>query len=212
MKNRLTTSQITILGLMLALLLLMAWTPLGYLNIGPLAISFNVIPVAISAIALGPLGGAVAGAVFGLTSFLQCIGIGGVSAMGAVLFGINPILAFIQRFVPRLLDGFLIGLIFNAIRKRGMKIHLASAITGFLSAFLNTVFFMTFLVVLFSRTEYMQGLIGGQNILLWICAFVGVNAVVEMIASTLITAAVGTALYKAHILPGKSSVGKSAES
>ena len=211
MNKRLTTSQITILGLMIALLLLMAWTPLGYLNIGPLAISFNVIPVAISAIALGPLGGAVAGAVFGLTSFLQCIGIGGVSAMGAVLFGINPVLAFIQRFIPRLLDGFLIGLIFNQLRRHNMKIHLSSAITGFLSAFLNTVLFMTFLVVLFSGTEYMQGLIGGQNILLWICAFVGVNSVVEMIASTLITAAVGTALYKAHILPGKSSVGKRSE-
>ena len=38
------------LGLMAAVLLLMAYTPLGYLNIGPLAISFNVIPVAISAV------------------------------------------------------------------------------------------------------------------------------------------------------------------
>ena len=201
--KKLTTSQITILGLMVALLLLMAWTPLGYLNIGPLAISFNVIPVAVSAIALGPLGGAIAGAVFGLTSFLQCIGIGGVSAMGAVLFGINPVLAFIQRFIPRLLDGFIIGLVFEAMRKRGVKIHLTSAVIGFLSAFLNTVLFMTFLVVLFGNTEYMQGLIGGRNILVFVCAYVGVNAVVEMAASTVITAAVGTALYRAHILPGK---------
>ena len=203
--KKLTTSQITILGLMVALLLVMAWTPLGYLNIGILAISFNVIPVAVSAIALGPLGGAIAGAVFGLTSFLQCIGVGGVSAMGAVLFGINPILAFIQRFVPRLLDGFIIGLVFEAMRKRGVKIHFTSAVIGFLSAFLNTVLFMTFLVVLFGNTEYMQGLIGGRNILVFICAYVGVNAVVEMAASTVITAAVGTALYRAHILPGKSS-------
>ena len=206
--KKLTTSQITILGLMVALLLVMAWTPLGYLNIGILAISFNVIPVAVSAIALGPLGGAIAGAVFGLTSFLQCIGVGGVSAMGAVLFGINPILAFIQRFVPRLLDGFIIGLVFEAMRKRGVKIHFTSAVIGFLSAFLNTVLFMTFLVVLFGNTEYMQGLIGGRNILVFICAYVGVNAVVEMAASTVITAAVGTALYRAHILPGKSSVHK----
>ena len=201
--KKLTTSQITILGLMVALLLVMAWTPLGYLNIGILAISFNVIPVAVSAIALGPLGGAIAGAVFGLTSFLQCIGIGGVSAMGAVLFGINPVLAFIQRFIPRLLDGFIIGLVFEAMRKRGVKIHLTSAVIGFLSAFLNTVLFMTFLVVLFGNTEYMQGLIGGRNILVFVCAYVGVNAVVEMAASTVITAAVGTALYRAHILPGK---------
>ena len=59
--NRFTTAQLTLLGLMAAILLLMAYTPLGYLNIGPLAISFNVIPVAISAVVLGPVGGAVAG-------------------------------------------------------------------------------------------------------------------------------------------------------
>ena len=91
--NRFTTAQLTLLGLMAAILLLMAYTPLGYLNIGPLAISFNVIPVAISAVVLGPVGGAVAGAIFGLTSFLQCIGVGGSSAMGVVLFGINPVLS-----------------------------------------------------------------------------------------------------------------------
>ena len=79
--NKFTTAQLTLLGLMAAILLLMAYTPLGYLNIGPLAISFNVIPVAISAVVLGPVGGAVAGAIFGLTSFLQCIGVGGSSAM-----------------------------------------------------------------------------------------------------------------------------------
>ena len=106
------TTKLAILGLMTGVLLLMAYTPLGYLNIGPLAITFNMIPVAISAIVLGPVGGAVAGSIFGLTSFLQCIGIGGTSAMGAMLFSINPVLAFIQRFVPRFLDGLLLGYIF----------------------------------------------------------------------------------------------------
>ena len=46
------TSKLVILGLMTGILLLMAYTPLGYLNIGPLAITFNVIPVAIAAITL----------------------------------------------------------------------------------------------------------------------------------------------------------------
>ena len=98
---------------MIAILLLMAYTPLGYLNIGPLAITFNIIPVAVSAITMGPVGGAIAGAVFGLTSFGQCIGIGGTSLMGVTLFGINPFLAFVQRFIPRLVDGLLLGYIFR---------------------------------------------------------------------------------------------------
>ena len=200
MKKRFTVSQITTLGLMSAVLLLMAYTPLGYLNIGPLAITFNVIPVAISAIALGPVGGAIAGAVFGLTSFGQCIGIGGTSAMGAMFFSISPFLAFVQRFIPRVLDGFLLGYIFRGTRKASGKIPLACAVTGFFSAFLNTVFFMSALVLLFGKTEYVQGLMGGKNVIVFICTFVGINAVCEMISSTVITGAVGTALFKARVL------------
>ena len=90
MNKKFTTSQITLLGLMVAILLLMAYTPLGYLNVGPLAITFNIIPVAISAVALGPVGGAITGAVFGLTSFGQCMGIGGTSLMGQALFAVSP--------------------------------------------------------------------------------------------------------------------------
>ena len=137
--KKFNTMQLATLGLMTAVLIIMSCTPLGYLNIGPLAISFNVIPVAICAIVLGPTGGAIAGLIFGLTSFGQCIGIGGVSVMGAMLFSINPVLAFIQRVVPRLLDGLLIGFIYKATRKR-TNAYVASAVTGFFSAFLNTLF------------------------------------------------------------------------
>ena len=199
MKSSTKTRQLTVLGLLTGILLLMAYTPLGYLNIGPLAISFNVIPVALAAITLGPAGGAAAGAVFGLTSFLQCIGVGGVSSMGVVLFGINPVLAFIQRFVPRLLDGLLLGYIFRGVKKAS-NARLGCFITGFFSAFLNTLFFMTALVVLFGNTEYMQGLIGGKNIILFVCGFVGINAVCEMLSSTIITGAVGFALLKAGLV------------
>ena len=198
--TRFNTSQFVILSLMTAILFLMAYTPLGYLNIGPLAITFNVIPVAVSAIALGPVGGAFAGAVFGMTSFLQCIGIGGSSAMGVILFDINPFFAFIQRFLPRLLDGFLLGYIFRSVR-RISNVSIACMVTGFCSAFLNTVFFMAALVLLFGNSSYLQEMIGGRNIIAFICGFVGINAVFEMIASTVITGAVGMALYRAHFIP-----------
>lgn len=207
MKTKLTTSQLTVLGLMAAVLLLMAYTPLGYLNIGPLAITFNVIPVAISAIVLGPAGGAAAGAIFGLTSFLQCIGVGGTSAMGAMLFSINPVFAFLQRFLPRVLDGLLLGYIFSGMKKR-TNIYLSCAVTGFFSAFLNTAFFMTALVLLFGNTEYIQEMIGGRNIIVFICTFVGINAVCEMIVSTVVTAAVGTPLSR-YVCPPEQAYMKS---
>lgn len=198
--NKFTTSQLTILGLMSGILFLMAYTPLGYLNIGPLAVTFNVIPVAICAVVLGPTGGAVAGAVFGLTSFLQAMGIGGTSALGAALFQINPFLSAVQCFVPRILDGLLIGFIYRGMRKK-TNVYVSCAVTGFFSAFLNTLFFMTALVVMFGNTEVVQNLMGGRNVIIGCCMMVGVNAISEMVSSTIITAAVGTALSKAHLIP-----------
>lgn len=198
--KKLSTTQITILGLMIAILILMSYTPLGYLNIGPLAITFNMIPLAIAAVACGPVGGLIVGAVFGLTSFGQCIGIGGVSAMGATLFSISPVLAFIQCVIPRLLDGLLLGYIFKGVRKATQKTSVASFVTGFFAAFLNTLFFMTALILLFGNSEYVQGLIGGKNIIIFVCTFVGINAVCEMISSTLLTGIIVMALKKARLI------------
>lgn len=202
MKKKLDVHALTILALMTALLILFSFTPIGTIPIGPLSITLNIIPIAIAAIALGPVGGLAMGCVFGLLSFLQCIGVGIPSGMGAMLFGISPFLAFVQRFVPRALDGLLVGMIFRFCEKRfGAKP--ACFVTGFFSAFLNTLFFMSALVLLFGNTEYVQGLMNGRNVIVFICAFVGVNAVVEMLASTIVSGFVGSALYVAKILPLK---------
>lgn len=197
--NQEKVKRLVLMGLLAAVLLIMSYTPLGYLYIGPLAITLNVIPVAVAAISLGPAAGAVIGAVFGLTSFLQCIGVGGMSAMGAVLFEISPVLAFIQRFVPRVLMGFLVGLVYKAISKIN-KPKIACFVSGFCAALFNTVLFMTALILLFGSSDYVQELMGGKNVIVFICSFVGINAVFEMIASTLITGAVGTALKKAKLI------------
>ena len=205
--NKNKTKTIVILGMMTALLLLFSFTPIGTIPIGPLSITLIIIPIAIAAIALGPVGGLVIGSVFGILSFLQCFGIGVPSGMGATLVSINPLFAFIQRFVPRALDGLLIGLIHKGLSKK-IGGGTASFITGFCSAFFNTAFFMSALVLLFGKTDYVQGLYDkfGQQYtftgtVLFICAFVGINAVAEMIASTVISGGVGAALYGAHILP-----------
>ncbi len=197
--KRFDTRGMATLALLCGILLIMSFTPLGYLNIGPLAISFNMIPVAVAAVALGPKAGAFTGAVFGLTSFLQCIGIGGTSAMGVLLFEISPVLAFIQRFVPRLLAGLLAALLFLGLKKL-LSAKIAGFITGFCAAFLNTVLFMTALVALFGNTEYVQGLMGGKNVILFICTFVGINAVVEMIVTTFAVGLLSAALEKTGFL------------
>ena len=189
------TREMVTTAMLGAILLIMSFTPLGYLNIGPLAISFNMIPVAIGAIALGPVGGMILGGVFGITSFLQCMGIGGTSAMGVILFEISPVLAFVQRFFPRLLAGLTSGLIYQGVKKLS-NATAACFVTGFSAALLNTLLFMSALVLLFGNTAYIQGLIGGRNVIVFMCAFVGVNAVVEMIAASVIVGVVGKVLSK----------------
>ena len=202
MNRKTNVRALAILGLMTALLLLFSFTPIGTIPIGPLSITLNVIPVAVAAIALGPAGGLIMGCVFGLLSFLQCLGIGIPSGMGITLFSIDPFLAFIQRFIPRALDGFLVGLIFRALEKKP-GFRPACFIAGFCSAFLNTAFFMSALVLLFGNTEYVRGLMNGRSFLVFVCAFVGVNAVVEMLVCTVVSGFVGSALHRARILPLK---------
>ncbi len=202
MNKSIDVRALAILGLMTALLILFSFTPIGTIPIGPLSITLNVIPVAVAAIALGPAGGLIMGCVFGLLSFLQCLGIGIPSGMGITLFSIDPFLAFIQRFIPRALDGFLVGVIFRALEKKP-GFRPACFIAGFCSAFLNTAFFMSALVLLFGNTEYVRGLMNGRSFLVFVCAFVGVNAVVEMLVCTVVSGFVGSALHRAKILPLK---------
>ena len=200
MKNKQKIARIVIMGLLTAILVVMSFTPLGYLNIGPLSITLNIIPVAIAALTMGPAGGAAVGAVFGLTSFLQCVGIGLPSPFGVALFGINPLFTVITCFVPRILDGLLLGYINKLVSKLTNGI-LSSFVTGFFAAFLNTLFFMTALMVLFGRSELIMGMRGEMNVIAFMCAFVGINAVFEIAASTIVTGAVGTALLKAKLIP-----------
>ena len=197
MKNSLKPRQLTLLGLLCGILIIMSVTPLGYLRVGALSITLNMIPVAVAAVALGPVGGAVTGAVFGLTSFFGALS--GSSPMGVIMMGISPVLTFVQSFLPRFAMGICVGFLYrwvSGMTKKGFAPYAA----GFGAAFLNTLFYMTSLVVLFGNTDYVQGLIGGRNIIVFMCAFVGVNAVFEIVCSTVITGVLGRTLEKARLL------------
>ena len=98
-----------------------------------------------------------------------------------------------------MLDGFLLGYIFRIVGR--LNRPAACFVTGFCAAFFNTLGFMSLLLLLFGRTDYMQGLINGQNILIFACLFVGPNAIFEMLSSTLITGAVGSVLCRARLVP-----------
>lgn len=183
---------------MTAVMIVFAFTPIGSIPVGPLVISLQVIPVAICAVTLGPVGGAIGGAIFGILSCLQAFGIGIPSGMGMALVAINPFLAIVQRLIPRILEGLIAGFVFKVLK--GKNRAAACSVAGFCTAFFNTLLFMSLLVILFGNTEYMQGMIAGRSVIVYICATVGINAVVEMLAATILTGAIGTALYKARVI------------
>ncbi len=192
----LKTKQLSLLALLSALLVV-----LGLVNIpmpAGLSITFNMIPVAIAAIVMGVPGGAIMGGVFGLISFLQCFGILGFSGMGAALVSVSPLLMFLQRFASRVLMGVLTALVFRAASQK-TNLFAACTLTGFASAFFNTLFFMSALLLFFGKTEYMQNLMAGRSALAWVVAAVGVNGLVEMAVAALVTGAVGPALKKARL-------------
>ncbi len=64
------TLKMVQMAILVAIMLIFAYTPLGYLKAGPIEITFMVLPVAIGAIILGPAVGAILGGIFGVTSFI----------------------------------------------------------------------------------------------------------------------------------------------
>ena len=190
-------ARLTLLGMLVAILIVLAYVnipmPMG------LSITFNMIPVAIAAIVMGLPGGMIVGGAFGLISFLQCFGIFGSSALGAALVNISPVLMFIQRFVSRLLVGVLAAAVYKGMCRTKAPLYVRGAVTGFAAAFFNTLFFMTLLVLFFGNSEKLAGPIAEKGVLMYIITSVGINAVVEMAVSALVTGAASAALKKARL-------------
>ena len=185
------------IAMLTAIVLILAFTPLGYIRTGGLEITLIVIPVAVGAVILGPVGGMILGAVFGITSFIQCFG---MSPFGAMLLSISPVKTFITCVVTRMLMGLLTGLIYKGMKKVSRNKSLNTVIANLCCPFMNTLFFMTCIVVFFYNTEYIQGIVsalGAANPLLFVLAFVGVNGLVEALLCFIVGSAITRALMSA---------------
>ena len=197
--KKLSTKQLVTLGLLAAIVLVMSTTPLGTLPIGPLSITLNMIPIAIAAIAVGPVGGCIIGAVFGMFSFLQAIGIGVPSGMGMLTFSISPFLTFVQRVVSRALVGLLLGLIYQGTRKLINSV-VGFFVTGFFAAILNFIFFMGLLVLCFGSNADIANYWAGKTVMAYLIATFMSNTIFEILVTTILTGLVSLGLYKAKLL------------
>ena len=197
-QRKANTRRLTQLALLLALVLIMSYTPLGYLPVGPLTPSLLTIPVAIGAMVLGPAAGAVLGGAFGLTSFFNALR--GGSAMGSALFALNPLATFVMCFGARLAMGWLCGLVYRGARHIWpQRRRLCCAAGGLAAPLLNTVFFMGLLVLFFYRSDYVQGLVanmGAAGPLMFVIGMIGVQGVVEAVLGCAVGAAVTPPLLR----------------
>lgn len=186
-----TTKKLTQIAMLGAIIILMSFTPLGYLKIGAVSITFLTIPVAIGAVVLGASGGAILGAVFGITSFIQCFG---MDAFGTALFGINPLFTAIMCIAPRVAMGYLCGLCLKLLKRINAPKTVAYAISAFIASALNTVLFVSALILLFGNTEPVKQL--GENIWAIIGILITTNSLIEAVVTTILVTLIANAVVQ----------------
>lgn len=185
--------RLVLTALLTALIIVMAFTPLGYLKAGAIEITFITIPVIIGAVLLGPVGGLFLGAVFGITSFIQCFG---MSTFGVALFSVSPLCTAIVCIVPRVLMGWLTAVIFKAVSSKDKTSFVQYLVASIAGPLLNTILFTGTLLLLFNNAPIIIQLkeqFGSTNVMAFAAAFVGVNGLIE----AGVCAVLGTALCKA---------------
>ncbi len=197
-KNTQSIMRLTYISVLIAIMLIFAFTPIGYIKTPMVEITLMMIPVAIGAIFLGPVEGAILGGVFGITSFIQCFG---MSAFGTFLCGLNPIFTFIMCFVPRVLCGLLPGIIFKALIKFDKTKIASYFVASLATALINTVLFVGCVILFFWKNPTFISTMGEWGMAtdtLWafIVALVALNGVVEAAVTCIVGGAVGKTLHK----------------
>ena len=191
-KNKKSIKYMVELALLIAIIVLMAFTPIGFLRIGIFSITLLSIPVAVGAIHMGPKAGLILGLAFGLTSFSQAFG---MDALGTTLMAINPVGLFIVTVGTRTLMGLLTGLFYLLLEKLHCNRRVATFLGALSAPVLNTILYMFTFVAIFKN--YCVENFGMQAVLPFITAMVGVNGIVEAIVGCMAGGAIVLALRAA---------------
>ena len=193
MTNKDQIRKITLTAILSTILVVLAFLPIKTLG---LEITLTIIPIAIGGIIGGVWVGTILGTIFGLISFIQCFG---YSAFGVVLLDISPLMTFLVCLPTRILVGFIPALLYKVLKAKNIDKNIASGIACVLTPVLNTVLFMSVLVLGFYNTEYIQGFVdylGAKNPFTFVILFVGINGLVEIICAVVVTFPVVKALDK----------------
>lgn len=199
------TRELTLTAIFLSIILLFAFTPLGFINFGVIKATLIHVPVIIGAIVLGPRVGAFLGLAFGLISMLNStINPGPLSFVFSPFIPIigtdhGSLWAIVIAFVPRILVGIIPYYVYKLLKTRlpKMKTSLSLLIAGICGSLTNTLLVMNFIYFLFNPaySQLNEGLVGG-NLYKLVLTVIITNGIPEAIIAGLATSAVASVLIK----------------
>lgn len=155
-KRRKDTRWLASVALMVAIVVLLANTPLGMIQLPVIKATTVHIPVILGAIVLGPLAGGILGAAFGICSLIS-----NTMAPTLLSFAFSPFLsiniagisgAFKAVWISvgcRILIGVIAGWLWILLKKIHVNMMIALPVTGFIGSMVNTVFVMGSIYLLF---------------------------------------------------------------
>lgn len=202
--------EMATMALFTAIVLIMAFTPIGLIDLPLIKATILHVPVIIGAILLGPKKGAFLGFVFGLTSIIKNTMTPSILSFAFTPFMQVPgtesgsIWALFICFVPRILVGIvpyyvyrLIYRVFPNMKSFGKTI--AFAICGAVGAMTNTILVMGSIYVFFKDAFAGIKGIAVNEVLNVITGIVLVNGMPEALVAAVITPFICLAVLKAGI-------------
>lgn len=205
--KKLDVRKMTIIGMLSAISIIMATTPIGYVPINPLVnLTIMHIPVIIGAIMEGPLAGAFVGLIFGLTSMMRAFTAPTVTNFAFM----NPMVSVIPRILIGVISYYAYISIEKMVRNITTKIGressknkkiktIPAAITGVIGTLVNTGGVLGMIYILYAQRFAEAFISNNPNAVNFSPAYiifgmVGANAIAEAILAAVIVGVVITAL------------------
>lgn len=185
------TQYMTFMAMFLAIEIILVVTPLGYIPIGPLSTTTMHIPVIIAGIALGRKAGAQLGLVFGLTSLIRA-----TLQPGITSFCFSPFVtvgnisgdwrSVVIALVPRILLGYLAGVIFDLLKDKFNNENVAAVASALVGAITNTVLVLGGIYLFFGGAYADAINIAYSTLLVTLLGVVTTNGIVEAIIGAIV--------------------------
>ncbi|PWL70722.1 MAG: ECF transporter S component [Clostridiales bacterium] len=184
------------LGILIAIEIVFALTPLGSLPIGPLVATLAHIPVIVAAIVLGTGAGTFMGFVFGLLSFLVWT----FMPPSPLAFVFTPFYSMgefsgnawslVICFVPRILLGLVAALLYKGISYIDKRGYFACAISAIVSTILHSVLVLGGIYIFFGPQYAAANGMGFDLLFGAMATVIGTNGLLEAVLAAVVAIAI----------------------